>query len=133
MDDSLKEYSNIFEQIKNCKYPDITIEIDDYPRYNTSNVHLIIRAKGNPWYSKYVTSSQYPYYEALCEEELQRYIKNARQFFKTTKNVFKNRGESDYFVDDVIILDKNFSKIEDIVKGTNKTAPHDILYIKIVK
>lgn len=49
------------------------------------------------------------------------------------KNVFKNRGESDYFVDDVIILDKNFSKIGDIVKGTNKTVPHDTLYVKIVK
>ena len=72
MDGSLKEYSNIFEQIKDCKYPDITIEIDNYPRYNTSNVHLIIRAKGNPWYSKYVTSSQCPYYESLCEEELQK-------------------------------------------------------------
>ena len=49
------------------------------------------------------------------------------------KNVFNNRGESDYFVDDVIILDKNFSKIGDIVKGTNKTAPHDTLYVKIVE
>ena len=86
MDGSLKEYSNIFKQIKDCKYPDITIEIDDYPLYNRSNIHIIIRAKGNPWYSKYVTSSQCPYYKALCEEELQRYIKNARQFFKTTKN-----------------------------------------------
>ena len=86
MDKSLKKYSNISEQIKDCKYPDITIEIEDYPRYNPFNIHIIIRAKGNPWYSKYVTSSQYPYYEALCEEELQRYIKNARQFFKTTKN-----------------------------------------------
>lgn len=27
------------------------------------------------------------------------------------KNCFNNRGESDYFVDDVIVLDKNFSKI----------------------
>lgn len=86
MSESLKKYSNIFKQIKDCKYPDITIEIEDYPRYNPFNVHIIIRTKGNPWYSKYVTSSQYPYYEALCEEELQRYIKNARQFFKTTKN-----------------------------------------------
>lgn len=86
MDKSLKKYSNISEQIKNYKYPDITIEIEDYPRYNPFNIHIIIRAKGNPWYSKYVTSSQYPYYEALCEEELQRYIKNARQFFKTIKN-----------------------------------------------
>lgn len=85
MDKSLKKYSNISEQIKDCKYPDITIEIEDYSRYNPFNIHLIIRDKDNPWYSKYVTSSQYPYYEALCEEELQRYIKNAKQFFKTTK------------------------------------------------
>ena len=49
------------------------------------------------------------------------------------KNVFKNRGESDYFVDDVIILDKNFSKIGDVVKGTNKIASYDTLYVKIVK
>ena len=42
-------------------------------------------------------------------------------------------NKCDYFVDDVIILDKNFSKIGDIVKGTNKTAPHDTLYVKIVK
>ena len=86
MDKSLKKYSNISEQIKDCKYPDITIEIEDYPRYNPFNIHIIIRSSSNPWYSKYVTSSQYPYYEALCEEELQRYIKNARQFFKTIKN-----------------------------------------------
>lgn len=45
----------------------------------------------------------------------------------------KKCAESDYFVDDVIVLDKNFSKIGDIVKGTNKTAPHDTLYVKIVK
>ena len=49
------------------------------------------------------------------------------------KNVFNNRGESDYFVDDVIILNKNFSKIGDIIKGTNKTFSRDTLYVKIVK
>lgn len=37
MNKSLKKYSNIFKQIKDCKYPDITIEIDDYPLYNTYN------------------------------------------------------------------------------------------------
>ena len=37
-----------------------------------------------------------------------------------------------YFVDDVIILDKNFSKIGDIVKGTNKITPHDTIYVKII-
>lgn len=82
MDKSLKEYSNIFKQIIDCKYPDIIVEIEDYPRYNPFNIHLIIRDKDNPWYVKFVTSSQYPYYEALCEEELQRYIKNANNFLK---------------------------------------------------
>lgn len=48
MNKSLKKYSNIFKQIKDCKYPDITIEIDDYPLYNRSNVHIIIRDKNNP-------------------------------------------------------------------------------------
>lgn len=56
------------------------------------------------------------------------------------KNIGNNRGESDYFVDDVIILDKNFSKIGDIVKG-NTNSPskmpfenqHDTIYVKIVK
>ena len=45
MNKSLKKYSNIFKQIKDCKYPDITIEIDDYPLYNRSNIHIIIRSK----------------------------------------------------------------------------------------
>lgn len=40
---------------------------------------------------------------------------------------------SDYFVDNVIILDKNFSKIGDVVKRANKSVPHDTLYVKIVK
>lgn len=32
-----------------------------------------------------------------------------------------------------MFFNKNFSKIGDIVKGTNKTVPHDTLYVKIVK
>lgn len=83
--ENYSKYYGIFEQIKDCKYSDITIEIDDNPRYNISNVHITIRAKGNPWYVKFITSSQHPYYKALCEEELQRYIKHARQFFKQQK------------------------------------------------
>lgn len=48
------------------------------------------------------------------------------------KNIVYNRGKNDYFVDDVIILDKNFSKIGDIIKCTNKIT-HDTLYVKIIK
>ena len=85
MNESLKKYSNIFKQIKDCKYPDITIEIEDYSKYNPFNIYLIIRNKNNPWYSRYITSSQYPYYEALCKEELQRYIKMLNNFLKRQK------------------------------------------------
>ena len=42
MGKSLKKYSNISEQIKDCKYPDITIEIEDYPRYNPFNIHIYL-------------------------------------------------------------------------------------------
>lgn len=53
------------------------------------------------------------------------------------KNVFNNRGESDFFVDDVIVLDKDFSKIGDIVKKTSKPSAsvpkRDTILVKIVK
>lgn len=53
------------------------------------------------------------------------------------KNVFNNRGESNYFVDDIIVLDKNFSKIGDVVTGKNlvnaSTSNKDTLYVKLVE
>lgn len=55
----------------------------------------------------------------------------------TAKDVVYKVASSDpsriSVLDDGTVLDKNFSKIGDIVKGTNKTAPHDTLYVKIVK
>lgn len=38
----------------------------------------------------------------LCEEELQRYIKNAKQFLKTTKNEENSYFSSSYGVLDVL-------------------------------
>lgn len=52
------------------------------------------------------------------------------------KNVFHNRGESNYFVDDIIVLDKNFSKIGDVVTGKNlvkNDVSKDTLYVKLVE
>ena len=53
------------------------------------------------------------------------------------KNVFNNRGESNYFVDDIIVLDKNFSKIGDVVTGKNlvnaSSSNKDTLYVKLVE
>ena len=48
------------------------------------------------------------------------------------KNVFQNRGESDYFVDDVEILDKNFSKpLENL--NSNNGSVIDTIYVVIDK
>ena len=52
------------------------------------------------------------------------------------KNVFNNRGESDYFVDDVEILDKNFSKPLEIInnnKNNTKGSVIDTIYVVIDK
>lgn len=52
------------------------------------------------------------------------------------KNVFNNRGESDYFVDDVEILDKNFSKPLEIInnnKDNTKGSVIDTIYVVIDK
>ena len=47
-------------------------------------------------------------------------------------NVFQNRGESDYFVDDVEILDKNFSKpLENL--NSNNGSVIDTIYVVIDK
>ena len=48
------------------------------------------------------------------------------------KNVFRNRGESDYFIDGVEILDKNFSKpLENL--NSNKGSVIDTIYVVIDK
>ena len=48
------------------------------------------------------------------------------------KNVFQNRGESDYFIDGVEILDKNFSKpLENL--NSNKGSVIDTIYVVIDK
>lgn len=57
------------------------------------------------------------------------------------KNVMNNRGESDYFVDDVIVLDKAFSKplgaITDIAAKSDTTirlgTADNPLYVVIIK
>ena len=47
-------------------------------------------------------------------------------------NVLQNRGESDYFVDDVEILDKNFSKpLENL--NSNNGSVIDTIYVVIDK
>lgn len=82
---SYSKYSDLYEQIADCKYDDISIEIDKYPLYNTNAAHLIIKSKEGPWYMKFVTQSQFPFYMPLYEWKLQRYIETARRFFKDVK------------------------------------------------
>lgn len=55
------------------------------------------------------------------------------------KNICQNRGESDYFVDDVIVLDKNFTEKLQFNGGSqtnipsNKGSIHDTIYVVIDK
>jgi hypothetical protein len=51
------------------------------------------------------------------------------------KNIFSNRGESDYFVDGVQILDKSFSKpLEGLSTSSNSVIHNgDTIYVKIIK
>lgn len=54
------------------------------------------------------------------------------------KNVAQNRGESDYFVDDVIVLDKGFTEKLQFNNGVNNTVStkagvHDTIYVVIDK
>ena len=48
------------------------------------------------------------------------------------KNFVNNRGESDYFVDKVIVLDKNFTEKFNLNKSeTNGGLVHDTIYVVI--
>ena len=49
------------------------------------------------------------------------------------KNVFNNRGESDYFVDSVTVLDKNFSKPLGNLGGDRQGRVVDTIYVVIDK
>lgn len=96
--ESYSKYANIDEQLKDCKYDDISIRIDPFPLYNINNVHIIIEYKGTPWYCKFVTTSMSPFYIPLHEEELQTYIRSARRFFKYTEsnlNIWNNKNEQE--------------------------------------
>lgn len=75
------KYHNIFEQIKDCKYDDISIKVEKYPIYNVHSAHLIIKNKNGLGIIRYVVNSQYPFYIPLKDEELQRIIESARRQF----------------------------------------------------
>ncbi len=49
------------------------------------------------------------------------------------KNVFYNRGETDYFVDDVIVLDKDFANVAKRITGERSGMVVDTIYVVIDK
>lgn len=57
------------------------------------------------------------------------------------KNIVQNRGESDYFVDDVIVLDKGFTEklqfnngsVNEVSNNSNSGGIHDTIYVVIDK
>lgn len=49
------------------------------------------------------------------------------------KNVFNNRGETDYFVDDVTVIDKDFANVAKRLGGTETGRVVDTVYVVIDK
>ena len=49
------------------------------------------------------------------------------------KNIFKNRGETDYFVDGVTVLDKDFANVSKRFSGTERGHVIDTVYVVIDK
>lgn len=49
------------------------------------------------------------------------------------KNVLSNRGETDYFVDDVTVLDKDFANVSKRFSGTERGHVIDTVYVVIDK
>ena len=49
------------------------------------------------------------------------------------KNVFSNRGETDYFIDDVVVLDKNFAKPLKNLGNQNQGRVVDTIFVVIDK
>lgn len=49
------------------------------------------------------------------------------------KNFFSNRGEADYFVDDVTVLDKDFANVSKRFAGADRGRVIDTVYVVIDK
>lgn len=49
------------------------------------------------------------------------------------KNVLKNRGETDYFVDDVTVLDKDFANVASRLGGNRQGRVVDTVYVVLDK
>ena len=49
------------------------------------------------------------------------------------KNVFSNRGESDYFVDGVTILDRDFANVSKRLSGSRQGRVVDTVYVVVDK
>lgn len=80
---------NIYDQIKSQSFNDIKIAINPYPLYNVCNIHIIIISKEGYGSREYVTSSNIFMSNALSNEELNKYINNARLFFNKNKELWK--------------------------------------------
>ena len=48
-------------------------------------------------------------------------------------NNFQNRGETDYFVDDVIVIDKDFANVAKRIMGGRQGQVVDTIYVVIDK
>lgn len=84
------KYINIYQQIDSLAFDDIDIEIDRYPIVNVNSFHIIIKSKEGYGLHKYVTSSNIFTCFPIPDNELDKYIVNARCFFNKTKQLIQN-------------------------------------------
>lgn len=79
------KYNDIWEQIRNLRYDDIIVELDNYPIINEANFHICIKEKEGACMQRFVTSSNIDTHFPIPDDELNHYIKIARTFFAKEK------------------------------------------------
>lgn len=84
------KFINIHEQIDSLAFDDIDIKINPYPAHNISSFHIIITSKEGYGSHEYVTSSKIITCFPILDNELDKYIVNARCFFNKTKQLIQN-------------------------------------------
>lgn len=81
------KYIDIYQQIDSLAFDDIDIEIDRYPIVNVNSFHIIIKSKEGYGSHNYVTSSNIITCFPIPDDELDKYIVNARCFFNKVKEL----------------------------------------------
>lgn len=81
----MSKYNDIWEQINDLQYEDIVVKLDKYPIINESSFHICITSKEGYGMQRFVTSSNINNCFPIPNDELNHYIKIARNSFARVK------------------------------------------------